>query len=172
MDTPKDQIDPAKLDHAWNIFKNTQDMIKYADQKVHVLIVLGTLFTSFVLANLDKILKSGEFEFGMLIIFTLSTIAFIFFALSAMFARSDTRTGNKIPKQIYFGHVASRKEPVEYFQEFQETEGISFLEDICYQIYEVSLIATKKFVNYRNCWISLLIQVISLLFIVIGLATP
>ena len=72
MDKDNADINSSKefnsLDHAWQIYLNTQDIIKYADQKVHVLIVLGTIITGAVLTQMDTLLR--ELFLNRLLIFS------------------------------------------------------------------------------------------------------
>ena len=170
MTTDEDEgIRPGfdSLGHAWRVFANTQEMIRYADQKVHVLIVLSTLFVTAFLANLAAITHTTGWVAAVVWLFAGATLLFLVFALGALFSRSDAKTGEAVPKLIYFGHVAAKAEASEYAQEFRELTSETALADVCYQIYEVSAIASKKFWYYQMSWIFLLIQAMSLLTLLV-----
>ncbi|RIK53974.1 hypothetical protein DCC62_32045 [candidate division KSB1 bacterium] len=115
----KKQFD--RLDHAWRIYLNAQDMIKYADQKIHVLLALSTLISSFILANLNPIVKAGIFERSLLGVFVIATAFFFAFALFALLARKDSRTGDTVPRLVFFRHVQEKKEAIEYLNSFKNS---------------------------------------------------
>jgi hypothetical protein len=147
-------------DHAWRIYLNCQEMIKYADQKVQVTIALAALITSFALSKLDKFDAVGSFEQFIIGAFVIATATFFYFALAALLARSDTKTGDSVPKLIYFGHISKRADAEEYRRCFLETEPHRHLDDLLFQIAELGDIASKKFTNYRSSWVALAFMII------------
>lgn len=147
-------------DHAWRIYLNCQEMIKYADQKVQVAIALAALITSFALGKLDKIDAAGSFEKFIVGAFVIATATFFYFALAALLARGDTKTDNSVPKLIYFGHISSRSSAEEYRRSFLETDPQRHLDDLLFQIVELGDIAGKKFSNYRSSWVALAFMIV------------
>lgn len=156
-----------RLDHAWRIYLNAQDMIKYADQKVHVLLALSTLISSFILANLNSIVKGGIFERSLLGVFVIAAAFFFVFALFALLARKDSRTGDTVPRLVFFRHIQEKKEAIEYVQSFNNISLSEALADLCYQIYEVSIIAEKKFKSYRFAWAALSLQALTFVVLIV-----
>lgn len=147
-------IDSEKLDIAWKVFQNNQELIRFADQKVGFLLVISGVLTSFVFESLSEIkaLKlNGYISLGIfLVIFGF----FILFSVKSLFARPSTKTGNNVPKLIYFGHIVKRKEAAEYHQDFWKTTEVELIKDLTYQIYEIACIAETKYKNYKiACWI-------------------
>lgn len=150
-----------KIEHAWKLFLNNQEMIRFSDSKLRFLAVISGVLTSFVLVNLTSL--AGDFWYGIfsVIIFCLSFLLFVIFALLSSFPRFASKTGNKIPKLIYYKHISDRIEPNEYITDFLNTSDEDHLKDILYQVYEVSGIASKKFKHYHNAWYALGIQIIT-----------
>lgn len=141
----------TRLEHAWRIYVNAQEMIKYADQKVQVLIGLGTLVIGVVVARLQSLAAFTELGVLTLLGFGLCSVLFFVFALAALLARSDKSTPRDAPRLIYFGHIASRS-TVEYSAAFRDVSHPEALDDLCYQVVEVGTIAAKKFRYYRHAW--------------------
>ena len=167
-DTPNEdspQKEFKKLDHAWQIYLNTQDIIKYADQKVHVLIVLGTIITGAVLTQMDTLLRELLLNRLLIFSFFISTGAFLTTALLALLARFDMKSDSNIPKLVFFRHIQMRSSALDYANSFQETSETEALKDLCYQIYEVSVITESKFKYYRAACVALLAQMIVFLLI-------
>ena len=163
-----DQFD--RLEHAWNIYLNTQEIIKYADQKVHVLIVFTTIVAGSVILKFDYILKQGFFNELLAIAFLVVTGFFLMFALLALLARYDVKGEAIGPRQVFFRHIQQRRSAREYANSFKEASCQDALDDLCNQIYEVSIITEQKFKNYRLACITLIVQIILFLIIFIGLA--
>jgi hypothetical protein len=140
------------LDHAWRIHANAQDLIKYADQKVQVVLALGTLLTGYVSSKADTVAALGAVGYVLLAAFAAAAAVFFGAALRALLARSDTKTGGTVPRLIYFGHIAQRREAAEYAAELRFLSPAAALDDVAYQIAELGNIAAKKFGNYRCAW--------------------
>lgn len=155
-----------QFEHAWRIYLNMQDMIKYADQKVQVVIALATVMITFVLAKLEALQALDRTARISVMVFLTATVIFFACALLALLARSDTLTGDRVPKLIYFGHIAKRKEAVEYTHAFRLASPESALDDICYQIAELGSIASKKFTFYRYAWFALGAMLLSFLVLI------
>jgi hypothetical protein len=156
-----------QIDLAWKILLNTQEMVKFADQKINVLLVIGTLLISTTLAVSDIYIHKNSFlDFCFWAIIIVSVVFFIF-SLISLFSRNDEKTGKDIPKLIHFGQIIRFKEAREYQEAFVKMSDKEAITDICYQIYEVSCIANTKYFFYKLAWISLLIQLIIFLTIVL-----
>ncbi len=140
------------LDHAWRIHANAQDLIKYADQKVQVVLALGTLLTGWVSGKAETVTALGAVGYVLLAAFAAAAAVFFGASLRALLARSDTKTGGTVPRLIYFGHIAQRREAAEYAAELRSLSPAAALDDVAYQIAELGNIAAKKFGNYRCAW--------------------
>lgn len=76
-----------RLDQAWRILGLNQDLIRAGDQKIYLLIVMSTLLVSYVATNIDRIIRLGDVQNALLVMFILISGAFYFFALSTLFPR-------------------------------------------------------------------------------------
>jgi len=150
----------SKIDHAWNIYFNTQDIIKSADQKVHVLIALTTIVTAAVITKLEILIDHGVVTRVLIVGFMIATGFFITFALSALLARYDLKADMTVPRLVFFRHIQQCSKSTDYLKYFKEISHREALGDLCNQIYEASVITQKKFKNYRLASLALLAQII------------
>ena len=67
-----------RLDQAWRILNLNQELIRAADQKIYLLIVMSTLLVTYVSTNLEKIVNHGVVERVCLILFLVAGAAFFF----------------------------------------------------------------------------------------------
>lgn len=147
-----------KLDQAWRILNLNQELIRSADQKIYLLIVMSTLLVSYVATNIDKIIKLGATQNGLLIAFILVSGSFYFFALSTLFPRRQANVNEK-EKLIFFGDIASRPNAEDYTNALGTVTIDRLFEDLTRQIYMVSHVATQKYIAYRRAWRSILTEV-------------
>ena len=143
------------LEYGWRIYLNTQEMIKFADQKVNVLLVISGVMSSFVFNNIKNINEGDNWGYVLLFLFIISLIIFLIFGLLSIFSRKATKTGQRVPKLIYFGHIAQREEAIEYYESFKRVSSDDLFRDLCYQIYEVGVIAALKHSHYKGAWFSI-----------------
>ena len=160
-----------RLDQAWRILNLNQDLIRSADQKIYLLIVMSTLLVTYVSANLDKIMHLGVREKSCLILFLIAGAGFFYFALTTVLARARN-IKKDMPKQsqgksqipvnsslIFFGDIARRHSAGDYAADFHQAELHDVLDDVCHQIHQVAEIATAKYAAYRRAWLALVIEV-------------
>ena len=146
------------IEFAWKIYLNTQDMIKIADRKISVLLVISGVMTTFIFTNANNIKSIGIYGNLAFSLFVVFFLVFLAFGLLTLYARKDTKTGDNAPKTIYFGQISERKEPYEYYKSLSEMDSAQRLLDLSYQIYEVSIIAGVKYRNCKRAWIALFFQ--------------
>ena len=142
-------VEYNNLDHAWQIYHNTQNMIRYADQKVHVLIVLGIIITGAVITQLDHLSRELSTDRFLMGAFFISTGVFLTATMLALVSKFDMKSDSNVPKLVFFRHIQMRPQALAYSDAFKETSATDVLKDLCYQIYEVSVISEKKFKYYR-----------------------
>ena len=106
-----------RLDRAWRIPGLNQDLIRAADQKIYLLIVMSTLFPR---------------------------------------RQSDAHETEKL---IFFGDIASRPNAEDYIRHIRAVPLEQLFEDLTRQIYQVSQIATGKYLAYRRAWRAMLTEV-------------
>ncbi|MEO8384671.1 MAG: Pycsar system effector family protein [Betaproteobacteria bacterium] len=157
-----------RLDQAWRVLNLNQDLIRSADQKIYLLIVMSTLLVSYVAANIDKISRIGPLQFGLLAVFILASGTFYFFALSTLFARKNDFTADANVGLIFFGDIARRIKPEDFVEELSNITMTQLFEDLARQIYLVSNIATNKYKAYSRAWRAILVEVS--LFIVLAMS--
>jgi len=151
-------MDEIRISHAWNILNLNQGMITFADKKMHALFIISTIYSTLFLTQVDLYLSLRSYQKILLSLYIVSFLLFIIFGLLCLFARKDESTGNTVDKLIYYGHVATRREAIEYTTNLLKTKNEEILKDIGYQIFELSKIAKKKFKYYNYSWIALIIQ--------------
>jgi Pycsar effector protein len=155
----------AKNDPAWRIYLNLQNMIKMADQKVYMLLAFSGVMATIVFTKLGAISRDWLF-YAVLGFYLLALIFFMVFALQALLARSGVKTEGSVPRLIFFGHIAKRKNAQEYFKDFSRASEEEIFRDLTFQIYEIGVINHKKYSNYRIAWWGILFQFLGFLLII------
>lgn len=150
-----------RLDQAWRILNLNQDLIRAADQKIYLLIVMSALLVTYVSTNLDKIIRQGVVEKVWVLLFLVAGAAFFYFALTTLLARGrkSAQGSEKIPHLVYFHDIAQRTRPGDYAASFHGADLHEVLDDVCHQIHQVATIASNKYRAYRRAWVALLIEV-------------
>jgi hypothetical protein len=150
-----------RIDAAWKIRSDQQDMIKFADQKVGAVLALSAVLTGFVLSNLRAIVQTSLFARLLAVIYLAATLMLLMAALRAILARGPSArqeiagriTDDKLPKVVYFGHIRNRNDGEDYWSEFNTMTEQGLLRDLCHQNWELSRIAGDKYRDYRQaCW--------------------
>ncbi|HEX9392255.1 MAG TPA: Pycsar system effector family protein [Usitatibacteraceae bacterium] len=161
-----------RLEQAWRIFNLNQDLIRAADQKIYVLFVMSTLLVTYVSTNLEKIMRQGALQRGILILFLMAVAAFFFFALSTVVSRSRKPPSavSTLPRVVFFGDIAERESGPAYAEAFCSTDLQAIFDDICHQIYDVASIARAKYRLYRQAWMALLLEVALFLLLEFSIA--
>ncbi len=163
--TAKIQFSPAeltiRLDQAWRVLGVNQEIIRSADQKVYLLIVMSAVLATFTANNLERILGLGRLQNGLLIVFLVASAAFFFFALRTLFARAETvKAHDQAPKgNIFFGDIARHASATEYSATVGAIDLHRFLDDLIQQAFHVSHIASLKYIAYRRAWLSLMVEI-------------
>lgn len=157
-----------RLDQAWRILNLNQDLIRSADQKIYLLIVMSILLVSYVAANIEKISRIGPLQYGLLAVFILACGAFYFFALSTLFPRKNQVAAQENVGLIFFGDVARRLTVENYIEDIGNVPLARLFDDLARQIYLVSQVATNKYRAYGRAWRAMLIKVS--LFIVLAMS--
>lgn len=143
-------------------------MIRSADQKVYLLIVMSTLLVSYVAANIEKISRIGALQYGLLAVFILTSGAFYFFALSTLFPRKNHVAVDENVGLIFFGDIARRLNAENYVEDIGNVPLLRLFDDLARQIYLVSQVATNKYKAYSRAWRAILIEVS--LFVVLAMS--
>ena len=149
-----------KIEHAWHIYLNTQEIIKMADHKVHVLFILTIFVTTTVILKFDYILKQGFMFEALAVAFLIATTVFLTFALLALLSRYDIKSDAPGARLVFFRHIQQRGSALEYAKSFQNVSTEEALTDLCNQIYEVSVITQNKFKHYRFAVMALTAQIV------------
>ncbi len=160
-----------RLDQAWKVLNLNQELIRAADQKVYLLIVMSTLLVTYVSTNLEKIMRQGMLERGILIVFLVAVAFFFYFALSTVVSRSRSKPQAEAARRVvFFGDIALHDSAGEYARAFRGTDPHDLLDDICCQIHSVGSIVGEKYRFYRRAWMSLLVEVSLFLLLEFSLA--
>jgi hypothetical protein len=157
-----------RLDQTWRILNLNQDLIRAADQKIYLLIVMSTLLVSYVASNIEKIGKIGPLQYGLLAVFILVAGVFYFFALSTLFPRKSQVPTKENASLIFFGDIATRPNAESYIYDIGGIPLDRLFEDLARQIYLVSQVATNKYMAYRRAWRAILVEVS--LFVVLAMS--
>lgn len=150
--------DNRRTDLGFKLLDNVQNLIKFADTKINVLLVISGVTTTFILTNFQSLFELCLLSKIGLGLFFLSFIVFVILSLLTISPRSDKHTGNSVSKTIYFAHIANRVEVKDFIDDYVKLDEKSFQADLLYQIYENSKIAYKKFSFYKNSLIALEFQ--------------
>lgn len=152
--------DKRKTDIAFKLLDNVQNLIKFADTKINVLLIISGVSTTFILTNFQGL-------FGLCLIskivlgqFFLSFLIFIVFSILTISPRKDNHTGNSVSKTIYFEHIASRVEVKDFIDDYTNLDEKGLQSDLLYQVFENSKIANKKFKYYNNSLNALQVQLL------------
>lgn len=159
--------DNRKTDLAFKLLDNVQNLIKFADTKINVLLLVSGVTTSFILSNFQNLFNlciTSKLTLGL---FFIAFLIFIVFSLLTIAPRKDNYTGNSICKTIYFKHIASRIDTEDFIKDYKIIDEISFQSDLLYQVFENSKIADKKFEFYNKSLISLCVQLFFFFILVI-----
>lgn len=148
-----------RLDQAWRILNLNQDLIRAADQKVYLLVVMSTILVSYVAANIERIGRIGPLQFGLLAVFILVSGAFYFFALSTLFPRKSQVTSMENVGLIFFADIARRTSAKDYVHDIGAIPIERLFEDLARQIFLVSQVATNKYMAYSRAWRAILVEV-------------
>ena len=147
-----------RLDQAWRILGLNQELIRAADQKIYLLIVMSTLLVSYVATNIDKIMRMGAMQCVALLLFILASGCFYFFALSTLFPRRQADDG-ETERLIFFGDIASRPNAEDYIQHIRGIAIEQLFADLSRQIYRVAQVATGKYLAYGRAWRAIMAEV-------------
>ena len=150
--------DNRKTDLGFKLLENVQNLIKFADTKINVLLVISGVTTTFILTNFQGLFDLCILSKIGLGLFFLAFIFFVILSLLTISPRSDKHTGNSVSKTIYFAHIAKRVEVKDFIDDYTKLDEKSFQTDLLYQIYENSKIADKKFIFYKRSLVALEFQ--------------
>lgn len=157
--------DNRKTDLAFKLLDNVQNLIKFADTKINVLLVISGVTTTFILSNFQGLFNLCLISKIALGLFFIMFLIFIVFSILTISPRKDNHTGNSVSKTIYFEHIASRIEVKDFINDYTKLDEPGFQSDLLYQVFENSKIADKKFKFYKKSLIALQVQL--LLFFVL-----
>lgn len=152
--------DNRKTDLAFKLLDNVQNLIKFADTKINVLLVISGVTTTFILTNFQTLYDLCLLSKIVLGLFFISFLIFLVFSILTIAPRPDKHTGNSVSKTIYFGHIAKRVEGKDFIDDYQKLEESAFQSDLLYQVYENSKIADRKFKFYKKSLIAIQVQLL------------
>ena len=152
--------DNRKTDLLFKLLDNVQNLIKFADTKINVLLIISGVTTTFILTNFQELFALCFISKITLGLFFVSFLVFIIFSILTISPRKDNHTGNSVSKTIYFEHIASRVEVKDFINDYTKLDESGFQSDLLYQVFENSKIADKKFKCYKKSLISLQFQLL------------
>ena len=156
-----------KTDLAFRLLDNVQNLIKFADTKINVLLVISGVSTTFILTNFQGIFDLCLFSKIALGLFFISFLVFIILSIFTISPRKDSNTGSSVSKTIYFEHISSRIEVKDFINDYTKLDEPGFQSDLLYQVFENSKIADKKFKFYKKSLIALQAQLLFFFILVI-----
>jgi hypothetical protein len=147
-----------KTDLAFKLLDNVQNLIKFADTKINVLLVISGVTTTFILTNFQEFFDLCLVSRIALGHFFVAFLVFLVFSILTISPRKDNHTGNSVSKTIYFEHIVSRIEVQDFINDYTKLDEPDFQYDLLYQVFENSKIADKKFKYYNKSLIALNVQ--------------
>jgi hypothetical protein len=150
-----------RLDQAWRVLNGSQEMVRSADQKVYLLVVMSTILVSYAANNLDSILKLGRTQSVLLMVFLVVSGFFYFFALRTLVARANIASipNTRSTGFVFFGDIANHGSAAKYTSDVRNADLHDVLEDVLEQAYQVACIARAKFLAYKRAWYTLICEV-------------
>jgi hypothetical protein len=136
--------DNRKTDLGFKLLENVHNLIKFADTKINVLLVISGVSTTFIFTNFQGLFDICLLSKIVLGLFFLSFIVFVILSLLTISPRSDKHTGNSVSKTIYFAHIAKRIEVKDFIDDYTKIDEKSFQSDLLYQVYENSKIRSEE----------------------------
>ncbi len=157
-----------RIDFAWKINDQNQELIRSTDQKTYNLIVMSTLLISLSSANVERfVVRPGAREIALAVL-VVTCVNFFVHALSTLFARASTTTAAPNKSMIFFGHIVSHGSANGYQAQFTAASRAELLEDLVTQVSVVSMILQKKMASYRRSWMAAALEVGAFLLMVLG----
>ena len=167
MTTNNKMDENRKTDLALKLLDNVQNLIKFADTKINVLLVISGVTTTFILTNFQGLFDLFIISKIALGLFFIAFLIFLVFSLLTIAPRKDNHTGNSVSKTIYFEHIASRIEVKDFINDYTKLDDQEFQSDILYQVFENSKIADKKFKFYKKSLFALQVQLFLFFILVV-----
>ena len=155
-----------RIDFAWKINDQNQELIRSTDQKTYNLIVMSTLLISLSSANVERFVVRPAAREIALAVLVVTCVNFFVHALSTLFARAGTTT-TPSKSMIFFGHIVSHGPGSGYQDQFSAASKSELLEDLVTQVSVVSLILQKKMASYRRSWMAAALEVCAFLLMVL-----
>ena len=156
-----------RLDFAWKVNDQNQELIRSTDQKTYNLIVMSTLLISLSSANVERFVVRPAAREVALAVLVVTCVNFFVHALSTLFARSSTTTAAPNKSMIYFGHIVTHDTANGYQKQFAAASKTELLEDLVTQVAVVSMILQKKMASYRRSWMAAALEVCVFLLMVL-----
>jgi hypothetical protein len=156
-----------RIDFAWKINDQNQELIRSTDQKTYNLIVMSTLLISLSSANVERFVVRPAAREIALAVLVVTCVNFFVHALSTLFARAGTTTAEPNKSMIFFGHIVSHGPGSGYQNQFAAASKSELLEDLVTQVAVVSTILQKKMASYRRSWIAAALEVCAFLLMVL-----
>jgi hypothetical protein len=156
-----------RIDFAWKIFNQNQELIRSTDQKIYNLIVMSTLLISLSSANVERFVVRPEARQFVLGVLVLACVNFFVHALATLLARAG-QAGPAEPKSLIFcNHIAALGSVAQYRSNFGAASREMMLDDLLAQIAALSDILEKKLKNYKRSWIAASLEVGAFLLMVL-----
>jgi hypothetical protein len=152
--------DNRKTDLAFKLLDNVQNLINFADTKINVLLVISGVTTSFILTNFQELFDLCLISKIFLGLYFIAFLIFLIFSLLTIAPRKDNHTGNSVSKTIYFEHIGSRIEVMDFINDYKKLDEPCFQSDLLYQVFENSKIADNKFKFYKKSLIAIQVQLL------------
>lgn len=92
--------DNKKIDTAFKLLDNVQSLIKFADTKINVLLVISGVTTTFILTNFQNLCELNCFSKIILGLFFLAFITFVILSILTISPRTDNTQVVHLQKQF------------------------------------------------------------------------
>lgn len=145
----------SKLEFAIENFKNTQELIRFIDQKANILLaIFGVIFSVFLTQITDyKFTDSYSFfdflAFVLIIlIMILGIIEIIMLMCKVIIPRKANNYNNTYKSLFYYGHIVEM-EKEDFITKSNDLDEKDMLAILLHQVYTVSKIAERKSKYYR-----------------------
>ncbi len=147
----------ARLENSWRIYTDIQYQIRYADRKVQILLAIGLAIVSVIMPYISDPFESITFLKVLLLGGAgVSGIFFFSFVFLSLFARGTNVATQATTPVTFFGHIVHYESAEKYAAIAGALDEEELLEDLHLQIFQISHIIMKKYLSYKQAWISML----------------
>ena len=159
-----------KMEHTWKIYEHNNEWIKVSDTKASIVLATNGVILAFFFKDISSIFPliiKQEFLFILFFILIYCIFLSIFYSIMCLVPR----VGKSNPSILFFEHINSFPRLEEYKKKFNTVlrSEIDLRFEVINQIWDISIIASKKFNYVKKSILFLGLTILLLLFLLLGI---